>query len=67
MSESLGDTIDRLHHKIVIRDKRIAELEAQLYDAYGLGIDDGLAMERDPLGLGGKTKQEVLAALEVEK
>ena len=30
MSESLGDTIDRLHHKVVIRDKRIAELEAKV-------------------------------------
>ena len=29
-SESLGDTIDRLHHKVVIRDRRIAELEAEL-------------------------------------
>jgi len=27
MDESLGDTIDRLHHSIAIRNKRIAELE----------------------------------------
>lgn len=42
---------------------QVAALTEVVYDAYGLGMGDGIEMANHPLGLGGKTKPEVMAAL----
>ena len=58
-----ADEIWKLRREAREAAKRIQQLESKLYDAYGLGIDDGIDMETRPHGLGGKTRREVLAAL----
>lgn len=39
-------------------------LEKVKYEAYGIGVDDGIAMAEHPLGLGRKTLHELINALE---
>ena len=67
MNKSRADRCVTHHHACDCREyevqERIQQLESKLYDAYGLGIDDGIDMETHPHGLGGKTRREVLAAL----
>lgn len=65
--EELEARIENLFAEYSEKAQLASKLEAQLYDAYGLGIADGLAMERYPLGFGEKTKEEALAALEAQK
>lgn len=58
-----ADKIRFLLDKWAELEQQLEALNRKIYDAYGLGLDDGIEMEQHPLGLGGKSYDAVLSAL----